>query len=204
MEQLREDYTVTARELDQLLSVSPQGMHHILKSLEISTSMKNNKKHIAPSEVRKLFLARGYSYKKESIAFSVVKGGVGKTSLSHSFAIRASQYGAKVLCIDLDQQANLTQAFGLDSEELPTFFDIIRNDISIDEATISVTSNLHLIPSSMDLSFLDRFLQMNNENLADVFKDKIETISDNYDYIVFDCPPAISSATAAATAGCCC
>ena len=40
---------------------------------------------------------------------------------------------------------------------------------------------------------------MSQENLATVFKDQIEKVIDNYDVIIFDCPPAISSATAAAT-----
>lgn len=199
MESLRENYSISARELDQLLNVTPQGLHHLIKILNIETELRKNKKFIMPSEVRKLFLQRGYVYKKEILAFSVVKGGVGKTSLSHSFAIRASQYGAKVLVIDLDQQANLTQAFGIDLEDLPTFFEIVQNQIEIKDAIVQITENLHIIPSSMNMSFLDRYLQIQQENLVTVFKDQIEKIEGEYDFIIFDCPPAISSATAAAT-----
>lgn len=195
---LREAYAISARELDNLLNVTPQGMHHLIKSMNITTEIKNNKKFISPAEVRRLLESRGYKYKNEIISFSVVKGGVGKTSLSHSFAIRASQYGAKVLVIDADQQANITQAFGIDEEDLPTLFEVIQNQTTIKDAIIPIAEHLHILPSSMNMSFLDRYLQIQQENLAAVFKDQIEKIIEQYDYIVIDCPPAISSVTAAA------
>ncbi len=201
MDSLRSDYSISARELDTLLSVTPQGMHHLIKSMDIHTELKKNKKYIPPAEVRRLFESRGYNYNKEVISFSVVKGGVGKTSLSHSFAIRASQYGAKVLVIDIDQQANLTQAFGIDEDDLPTIFEVIQNNISLEDSILNITSNLHLIPSSMNMSFLDRFIQLNQENIATVLKDRTDKALNElgYDYVIFDCPPAISSVTAAAT-----
>jgi chromosome partitioning protein len=131
----------------------------------------------------------------------LLRGGVGKTSLSHSFAIRASQYGAKVLVIDIDQQANLTQAFGIDEDDLPTIFEVIQNSISLDDSILNITNNLHLVPSSMNVSFLDRYLQLNQENLSTVLKDRTDRAINElgYDYVIFDCPPAISSATTAAT-----
>jgi chromosome partitioning protein len=205
MSQLREDYLVSLRELNQVIGVTPQGLHHIIKNGGIDTLVRKNKKLLSPENVRKLFLDKGYDYPKEVISFSVVKGGVGKTSISHSFAIRASQYGAKVLVVDLDQQANLTQAFGIDVDDLPTMYEIVAGETSIEDSIIELTSNLHMIPSSMNMSFLDRFLQIRQENLATVFADRLEKLmSDDgniggYDFIVLDCPPAISSVTAAAT-----
>jgi chromosome partitioning protein len=202
MNNLREDYSISARELDQLLHVTPQGMHHLIKSLDIETEMKKNKKFVLPVGVKQLLESRGYSYQKEVIAFSVVKGGVGKTSLSHSFAIRASQYGARVLVIDLDQQANITQAFGIDQDDLPTFFDVIQQNTVLEDSILPITTNLHLLPANMNMSFLDKYLQLNQENLSTVFKDHTDTALETYDYVIFDCPPAISSVTAAATLAC--
>ncbi len=199
MEQLRDDYNLSLRELNDLLNVTPQGLHHIVKSKDLTAIRKSNKSYLSPASVRALFEDKGYAYHKEVIAFSVVKGGVGKTSLSHSFAIRASQYGAKVLVVDLDQQANLTQAFGIDDESLPTMFEIISNEASVEDSIIPLTSNLHIIPSSMNMSFLDRYIQIQQENLLSVFGDIFEKLKNDYDYIVMDCPPAISSVTAAAT-----
>jgi len=198
MESLRVDYLISVRELDELLNLTPQGLHHLIKTLEVETELIKNKKFLRPRAVRRLLERRGYKFKKSIIAFSVVKGGVGKTSISHSFAIRASQYGARVLVIDLDQQANITQAFGIDDEDLPTIFEVIQQQQNIEDIILPITSNLHLIPSNMNMSFLDRYIQLRQENLMSVFKDQIEKVIDSYDYIVFDCPPAISSVTAAA------
>ena len=199
METLRQDYTISTPELKSVLDMSPQGIHHILKSSKIDTFIKNNRKHISPLGIRKLLESRGYKYKKEVISFSVVKGGVGKTSLSHSFAIRASQYGARVLCVDLDQQGNLSQAFGIDPTDHYTIFDYIKKEekICLDEAIIPITNNLHLIPSNMNISFLDRYLQLTNAALHRVLKEIFDEVKDRYDYIIQDCPPAISSVTAA-------
>lgn len=194
-----EDYSIAARELDQLLNVTPQGLGYLIKNLGIDTVIKKNKRHLKPSGVRTLFQRRGYNYSSEIIAFSVVKGGVGKTSISHSFAVRAAQYGAKVLLVDLDQQANLTQAFGIDYDDIDSLYEVVKGEAKISDTILNITSNLHLLPSTMNMSFLDRFLQVNQENIATVFKDLIEPVRSEYDYIVFDCPPAISSVTAAAT-----
>ena len=198
MKTLREDYLVSLRELNQLLGVTPQGLHHIIKNKELGTLVKKNKKFLSPDKVRELFISKGYTYPNEIISFSVVKGGVGKTSISHSFAIRASQYGAKVLVVDLDQQANLTQAFGIDLDAVPTMYEVASNEVSINEAIIPLTSNLHIIPSTMNMSFLDRYIQISQENIATVFSDRLDKLKDQYDFIVLDCPPAISSVTAAA------
>lgn len=199
MNELRPAFSIGVSELYSIIDVTPQGLHHIIKTLELQTNTIKKQKTLPSSEVRKLFISRGYQYKNEIISFSVVKGGVGKTCLSHSFSIRATQYGAKVLVIDLDQQANMTQAFGIDEESLPSFFEIIKQDVDINEAILPITPHLHIIPSTMNMSFLDRYIQIQQENLATIFKDQIEKVAKNYDYIIFDCPPAISSVTSAAT-----
>lgn len=199
MKNFREDYSLAAREISQLLDITPQGLHFLIKSMKIAAEIKKNRKYIPPIETRKILESRGYRYPKEVITFSVVKGGVGKTILSHSFSIRASQYGAKVLVIDADQQANITQAFGIDEDNLLTLFEIIQGKKNLSEAMLPITSNLHIIPSSMNMSFLDRYLQINQENLATVFKNQTDEALKKYDYIIIDCPPAISCVTAAAT-----
>ena len=186
-------------ELHSVLNVTPQGLHHIVRTMGLDTESSKYQKHLPPIEVRKLFTSRGYQYHNETIAFSVVKGGVGKTSLSHSFAVRASQYGARVLVVDLDQQANMTQAFGVEEDDLPSFYEIIHEKIHPEQVILPITPHLDLIPSTMNMSFLDRHIQVHQENLQTVFGNPLNAVADKYDYIVLDCPPAISSVTSAAT-----
>lgn len=201
METLREDYTITPPELKEILNLSVQGIHHTLKANNIESILLKKKHRVKPDQIRKLFQARGYKYKNEVISFQVVKGGTGKTSISHSFAIRANQYGARVLCIDIDQQGNLTQAFGLDSSDFDTILDVIKDEskLSLNDVILPITPTLHLIPSNMNNSVLDRYLQVEQEPLEYIFTDLLKKLRTQYDYIVFDCPPAISCANTAAT-----
>lgn len=200
METVREEYTLTPPELKDILNMSVQGVHHILKSQKIKTILDNKKHKIISNAVRQIFVSRGYKYNNEVIAFQIVKGGTGKSSLAHSLAIRANQYGARVLCIDLDQQGNLSQALGVTDPNYDTILDIIKKDdpIDVEQVIIPITETLHLIPSNMNNSVLDKVIQIEQGPLQYIFKDVIDKIRNNYDYIIFDCSPAISSTNTAA------
>ena len=94
-------------EVSEHLEISRQGLHKKLKTLGIVPPKEGNTYFIDHSACQ-LFQ---YEFETKTIAVQVVKGGVGKTTFTHSIAVNASLYGAKVLCIDLDQQSNLTLAF---------------------------------------------------------------------------------------------
>ena len=60
-----------------------------------------------PAElVREYLNQRGYKYPKKVVSFQMLKGGVAKTTSALNLGLRASMLGAKVLFVDLDQQAN--------------------------------------------------------------------------------------------------
>ena len=120
--------------------------------------------------------------------------------MSSNFAFRASQYGAKVLAIDLDQQGNLTSTLNVDNSSCPVFINLFRNEVSIEESLIEVNDHLHVIPSSLDNSRLDMELaQATSLNIKDLIHDLIEPVRKNYDIIVMDCPPAINRINTAVT-----
>jgi chromosome partitioning protein len=193
--------TLTPAELvDCLGGITVQGVYKALKSHNIPTETTNTKRKLIPSEgIRKLFEERGFKYPKANISFQIVKGGVGKTSLSFCLAVRSYHYGAKILAIDLDQQGNLTRSFNIEAREKPVWLNLFRDKVPIEDAIIPIAKNLHFIPSNLNNSRLDVELTQTTSNLRDMIKDIISPIRDEYDLVIIDCPPAINKINSAVT-----
>lgn len=139
-----------------------------------------------------------FPLKSTVIAFQIVKGGVGKTALTHALATRASLYGAKVLCIDLDQQANLTKHFGVNSNDLPVMIDIVKGHAQIKNSLVEITDGIHLFPSRIDNAVLDDHIMVESLRLDTVYKEHIDNLREFYDLILIDCPPALGRSVASA------
>ena len=110
----------------------------------------------------------GFKYPNAIISFQIVKGGVGKTSLSFCLAVRASHYGARVLAIDLDQQGNLTRSFNVEASDKPVWLNLFRDKVPVENAIVELSDNLHLIPSNLNNSRLDTELTQSSTNLKDL------------------------------------
>ncbi len=139
-----------------------------------------------------------FKFKPKIYSLQIVKGGVGKTALTHSIATRASLYGAKVLCIDLDQQANLTKHFGISSDNLPVMIDVVKGDAQIEDSIIEITDGIHLFPSRIENAVLDDHIMIESLRLDKVYKEHIDGLRNYYDLILIDCPPALGRSVAAA------
>lgn len=178
-----------------------QFLYKDIKALDNIPREEFKKKRITvPCELsRKILEKYGFVFPKKVVSFQIVKGGVGKTSLSFSLSIRASSYGAKVLAIDLDQQANLTRSFNVDSRNKKITLDLIRNRTTIDEIIVPITDFLHLIPSNLNNSILDLELHNLKAEISNCLVDKIKPVKDKYDLIIIDCPPSINLINTAAT-----
>lgn len=192
---------ITPAELEDILGgITIHGVYKALKAHKIETQHTNSRrKKIPPLSIRKLFIERGFIYPKKNISFQIVKGGVGKTSLSYALALRASHYGAKILLIDLDQQGNLTRSFNIRDRELPVWLNVIRDNIPIEEAILTLSDTLHLLPSNLNNSRLDVELTQSTPNLRDMIRDKLSFVRNQYDLVIFDCPPAINKINLCAT-----
>ena len=117
------------------------------------------------------------------VSFFNVKGGVGKTTLTILTAITLSKEGKKVLIIDADTQANLTQFM----------YKVSHNDKTlILKSPVEKYPNIDLIPSDLSLSVLSEYLTTKTNREKSVwrwFKNNIDIIKE-YDYIFVDLSPS--------------
>jgi chromosome partitioning protein len=120
------------------------------------------------------------------------KGGVGKTTTTLNLGKALSLQGKKVLLIDLDPQANLSQSVGIDEAE-KTITDVLSNEIDL--PIIQISDKLSIIPSDLSLSVTE--VQLQAEQITGYFKlsNALEKVKDSYDFILIDCPPSLGILT---------
>jgi chromosome partitioning protein len=185
---------ITAVDAASFLNVSLQAIHKHLKTKNLSFEKNQNRVFFGHNTAKSLF---DLTFDPKIVAFQIVKGGTGKTSLAHALAVRANLYGANVLCIDLDQQANLTQACQVNAEELPVMIDVIKEGIPLEDCIVNVSEGLDLIPSRIENAILDNMIMLNRLPLDRVYRDRFDELKKKYDLIIVDCPPALGQSVAA-------
>ena len=183
-------------DLSQFLEIPSSEVKEKIKKL---TKKKLETNHVGPDVVRELLLSEGYKYPRKVVSVQMLKGGVAKTTSALNMGTRAAMYGARVLFIDLDQQANLSFALGIDREDFPVWIDIVEKKKSIDECVRFVEDNVDLIPSSLNNSVLDRVLLNSNRNWAQAVKGPLEKIKHRYDLVIIDTAPALSAVNTVVT-----
>lgn len=131
------------------------------------------------------------------------KGGVCKTTLSVNLSDALAREGLDVLLVDLDPQSNATRLV-YDFEETPavTIEKVLDSRESIATAIVENThiDGVHLIGSTLKLAVLERQLQQTPFSSTSLLKQKLAALSEAYDVIVLDTPPALSFLTANALA----
>ena len=130
------------------------------------------------------------------IAIANQKGGVGKTTTSVNLAASLGVLEKKVLLIDADPQANATSGLGIDVEsvEIGTY-QILEHSHTPHEALLKCTApNVDVIPSHIDLVAIEIEL-VDKENREYMLKKSLDSIKDEYDYILIDCAPSLGLLT---------
>lgn len=147
-------------------------------------------RHILSEFVKK---RHDISKNKKIHSFYNFKGGTGKTTICYQISTHLALCGYKVLVVDADAQGHLTTSFGyVDNLNIPTLYDGLINNRSLEEIIIPIFEGLDLIPGNLSLTNIDiRLREMPRQE--EVLKRYMDSLRYEYDFIIFDCNPSMSS-----------
>jgi len=135
------------------------------------------------------------------------KGGVGKTTTTMNLGASLALKGKKVLVIDMDPQSNLSSGLGFTqqfdkqswntSNKAPykNIYDVLVEGDPISSVFVSTsTENLFLVPSHLSLAGAE-IEMVNMLTRESLLKKAISKMSEDFDYVIIDCPPSLGLLT---------
>jgi chromosome partitioning protein len=130
------------------------------------------------------------------LAIANQKGGVGKTTTSVNLGAALAELGFRILVIDLDPQGNATTGLGIDARNFErSMYDVLMRDTSLEDCIEPTsTKNLFVAPSTIDLAGAEIEL-VPAFSRETKLKRAIETVIDDFDFILIDCPPSLGLIT---------
>ena len=130
------------------------------------------------------------------IAIANQKGGVGKTTTTVNLGAALAELDYRVLVIDLDPQGNATTGLGVEARNFEhSMYDVIMRDLPMEDC-IEPTSvkNLFVAPATIDLAGVEiELVPAFSRELK--LKRAIDTVVDDFDFVLIDCPPSLGLIT---------
>jgi chromosome partitioning protein len=131
------------------------------------------------------------------IAVANQKGGVGKTTTTLNLGFTLAHVGKRVLLVDMDPQGNLTSGAGAAGKCSTTVADALLDrskPLPLVKAEGAFAGSLAVVPASLALSTAEAAL-LNRLGREFRLRDQLQTVEQNYDYVLIDTPPSLGVLT---------
>jgi chromosome partitioning protein len=130
-----------------------------------------------------------------TIAIINQKGGVGKTTTVANLGAAVAAAGHSVCAIDMDPQAHLTLSLGVEpGADVPGVYQMLTNDLPLEQAIRLVAPNYWLVPSVIDLAAAEVEL-VGAVGREQIMRDRLEAFTQPIDFTLIDCPPSLGLLT---------